>query len=458
MRNVIHVRKGHPTFGLGGLRVLTTDHDSVLAFVREYAGDGHAASATRPRPCCACSASRTIRSRSRSTSTGYAGATLYDLFGGGQFPSIGEDGALTLTLGTQTLLLAARRRIRALTTRLTGAVARGSYPGVMEHWGRLGVFDLETTGVDVDTARIVSACIAVLDPTGGLLARWDWLADPGVEIPAGATAVHGIDTERARAEGRPAGLVVAEIASTLRVLFGTGIPVVVYNAPYDLSLLDRECRRHGVEPLEPASPVVDPLVIDKALDRYRKGKRTLEVTAQRYGVSLEGAHDAGADAIAAGRVAQALALAFPQELDIAPAELHALPGAVVCPAGGELPGLHPAGAGRRVIRRGHRMAGAAGGCAERVPGHPADPPARAASERHRADHRHLRTDAAGARRPGARHAAERVRERPRACGGQAPDGAARRRGYRHRSGGPHARGPQARRVGVRAGGRQDRAG
>lgn len=193
----------------------------------------------------------------------------------------------------------------------------------MEHWGRLGVFDLETTGVDVDTARIVSACIAVLDPTGGLVARWDWLADPGVEIPVGATEVHGIDTERARAEGRPAGLVVAEIASTLRVLFGTGIPVAIYNAPYDLSLLDRECRRHGVEPLEPASPVVDPLVIDKAVDRYRKGKRTLEVTAQRYGVSLEGAHDAGADAIAAGRVAQALALAFPQELDIAPAELHA---------------------------------------------------------------------------------------------------------------------------------------
>lgn len=193
----------------------------------------------------------------------------------------------------------------------------------MEHWGRLGVFDLETTGIDVDTARIVSACIAVLAASGDVIARWDWLADPGVEIPDGAAAVHGITTERARAEGRPAELVVAEIASTLRVLFATGIPVVVYNAPYDLSLLDRESRRHGVEPMTSATPVIDPLVIDKAVDRYRKGKRTLEVTAERYGVSLEGAHDAGADAIAAGRVAQALAQAFPQELDIAPGELHA---------------------------------------------------------------------------------------------------------------------------------------
>jgi 8-oxo-dGTP pyrophosphatase MutT (NUDIX family) len=68
--------------------------------------------------------------------------------------------------------------------------------------------------------------------------------------------------------------------------------------------------------------VIDPLVIDKAVDRYRKGKRTLEVTAERYGVSLEGAHDAGADAIAAGRVAQALLRAFPGELDIELAELH----------------------------------------------------------------------------------------------------------------------------------------
>lgn len=192
----------------------------------------------------------------------------------------------------------------------------------MEHWGRLGVFDLETTGVDVDTARIVSACVAVLDAAGDVIARWDWLADPGIEIPDAATAVHGITTERARSEGRAAALVVAEITSTLRVLFDTGMPVVVYNAPYDLSLLDRECRRHDLAPIGVPFPVIDPLVVDKAVDRYRKGKRTLEVTAERYGVSLEGAHDAGADAIAAGRVALAIARAYPEQLDIDLAELH----------------------------------------------------------------------------------------------------------------------------------------
>lgn len=192
----------------------------------------------------------------------------------------------------------------------------------MSTWGRLGVFDLETTGVDVDTSRIVSACVAVLDEDGEVVARWDWLADPGIEIPDGAAAVHGITTERARSEGRPAELVVAEIAQTLRVLFSLGLPVVVYNAPYDLTLLDRECRRHHVTPIDNASPVIDPLVLDKAVDRYRKGKRTLEVTAERYGVVLDGAHDAGADAIAAGRVAQSLRRAYPEELDVSAADLH----------------------------------------------------------------------------------------------------------------------------------------
>ncbi len=44
----------------------------------------------------------------------------------------------------------------------------------MNNWGgRLGVFDLETTGGDVRTARIVSACVAVLDPEGGVLERRD---------------------------------------------------------------------------------------------------------------------------------------------------------------------------------------------------------------------------------------------------------------------------------------------
>ncbi|MBG6108172.1 DNA polymerase-3 subunit epsilon [Frigoribacterium sp. CG_9.8] len=171
---------------------------------------------------------------------------------------------------------------------------------------RLGVFDLETTGIDTDTSRIVSAYVGVLDVTGQPKGV-SWLADPGIEIPLQASAVHGITTQRARAEGRDAAEVVAEIVAVLRALLDQGVPIVVYNASYDLTLLNRECRRHGIEPLDNPLPIIDPLVIDRAMDRFRKGKRTLEAAAQHYGVELMDAHDAEADAVAAGRVAQAVA-------------------------------------------------------------------------------------------------------------------------------------------------------
>ena len=186
----------------------------------------------------------------------------------------------------------------------------------------LGVFDLETTGIDIETSRIVSAHVGLIDGLGASVEQHLWLADPGVDIPAQAAAVHGITTERARALGRPAREVVSEILESLRHLFDRGVPVTVFNAPYDLSLLQREAVRHGLEPLAEPFPVIDPLVIDKAVDRYRRGKRTLEVSAQHYGVPLTDAHDAGADAIAAGRVAQAIVRRFANDLPTDAAGLH----------------------------------------------------------------------------------------------------------------------------------------
>ncbi|WP_159498888.1 exonuclease domain-containing protein [Microbacterium sp. 18062] len=186
----------------------------------------------------------------------------------------------------------------------------------------IGVFDLETTGVDVTTDRIVTAHVGLLDGDGRVCETQAWFADPGIEIPAGATAVHGITTERACAEGRPAAEVVAEILRALRALFDRGIAVVAYNAPFDFSMLKHEAERHGLDPIVEPSPIVDPLVLDKALDRYRRGKRTLDVVAAHYAVPLVDAHEAAADAIAAGRVAQALAERYGDVLPADGAELH----------------------------------------------------------------------------------------------------------------------------------------
>lgn len=187
---------------------------------------------------------------------------------------------------------------------------------------RLAVFDLETTGIEVETSRVVTAFVGVIGADGSLEQSWSWMADPGIDIPERATEVHGVTTERARAEGRPAAAVVGEIVAVLRDLLDARTPVVAYNAPYDFSLLHFEAVRHGIESIVAPSPVVDPLILDRRLDKYRKGKRTLEVVAALHGVPLDGAHDAGVDAVAAGRVAQAIGRLYAAELPSGVDELH----------------------------------------------------------------------------------------------------------------------------------------
>lgn len=186
---------------------------------------------------------------------------------------------------------------------------------------QLASFDLETTGIDVRTARIVSACIVELDSAGAVTRRQDWLVDPGVPIPEQATAVHGITTERARAEGLAAPVGVASILQAVRDVLDRGIGLVVYNASYDLSLLAFEAARYGLAEFTP-QPIVDPIILDKQVDRYRRGKRTLDLTAAHYGVALTDAHDAGADAIAAGLIAQAIGRRYADVLPADAMDLH----------------------------------------------------------------------------------------------------------------------------------------
>jgi len=194
----------------------------------------------------------------------------------------------------------------------------------MSTWERLGVFDLETTGLDVTQSRIVTAFVGVLDSNGDLIESRAWIADPGIEIPEAAANVHGFTTERARAEGRPAAEVVSEIVERLRELFAEGTPVVAYNASYDFSLLHHDALRNGVAPLDTPKPIVDPLLIDKQVDTYRKGSRTLQAACDLYGVDLGAAHDSEADSVGAGRVFKALQAKFGQapEMQLSPTDLH----------------------------------------------------------------------------------------------------------------------------------------
>ncbi|MFE1147945.1 exonuclease domain-containing protein [Streptomyces albidoflavus] len=188
-------------------------------------------------------------------------------------------------------------------------------------------FDLETTGTDPREARIVTAAvIEVAD--GERRGHRTWLADPGIPIPAGATAVHGITDARAAAEGSPPDRVADAVAEALTGYWRAGVPVVAYNAPFDLTLLAAELRRHRLPSLAerlggaPVGPVIDPLTVDRAVDRYRKGSRRLSAVCAEYGVALEDAHDASADALAAARLARAVALRHPKVAALGPAALH----------------------------------------------------------------------------------------------------------------------------------------
>ena len=184
----------------------------------------------------------------------------------------------------------------------------------MSHWSdTLAVFDTETTGLSPRDDRIVTAFLGVMGPDGELVERFSWLADPGVVIPPRATEVHGITTKMAQEQGRNAAEVVSEVVKEIRRVLDAGIPLVVYNASYDLTLTNWEARRYGLEPLDNPRPIIDPLVIDRALDTYRKGKRTLDVVSMHYGIINDHAHNAEGDAVTAGRVARAMVQKFPDD-------------------------------------------------------------------------------------------------------------------------------------------------
>lgn len=196
--------------------------------------------------------------------------------------------------------------------------------------GPLAAFDTETTGVDVENDRIVSAAVVVQDAAGTRPRVSRWLVNPGVPVPPGATEVHGLTDEHLQRNGRWPAPVMEEVGRALAEQAAAGRPLVVMNAPFDLTLLDRELRRHRASSLSrylatASLCVIDPRVLDKHLDRYRKGRRTLTDLCEQYEVELTGAHDAAADAQAALDVVRAVGRRFAARLDrLSPAELHTL--------------------------------------------------------------------------------------------------------------------------------------
>ncbi len=184
--------------------------------------------------------------------------------------------------------------------------------------------DFETTGVDrFGDVPVSYALVSVVD--GVAVRSWSGLIDPGREIPLDATAVHGIRTEQARANGMPLEAAVALVTDAVVHAGRRGVPLVGMKLDYDLTILDVLASRYagaGLSERGWSGPVLDAGVLDRHCDSDREGRRTLGDLCVHYGVTLEGAHDALADAIASVRVLFALADRYVELRDTDVAHLH----------------------------------------------------------------------------------------------------------------------------------------
>lgn len=205
------------------------------------------------------------------------------------------------------------------------------------HTGPLLAFDLETTGISTETDRIVSAAAIALG--GGQDTKpHTWLSDvDGHEIPEAATAVHGISTEQARAHGIPAKEVVEDLVYALGKAATEGTPIVGHNVVYDLTLLDREARRHLGCGLDEAFDlgklrVIDTIILDRYAAPFRKrvsekqGPYQMKTSAQTYGLPWDddAAHGAEYDAIMSARVAYRIGIIAHQRIQERPDWVRAL--------------------------------------------------------------------------------------------------------------------------------------
>ncbi len=146
-------------------------------------------------------------------------------------------------------------------------------------------FDLETTGVNIATDRIVEIAILKVFPNGNKESK-TWLVNPEIEIPQGATDVHGITNEKVVTEPT-----FKELAPAINKMI-EGCDLAGFNSNrFDIPLLAEELMRAGID-----FDMKNRKAIDVQVIFHKKEQRTLSAGYQFYcGKELEGAHGAEAD-------------------------------------------------------------------------------------------------------------------------------------------------------------------
>jgi DNA polymerase-3 subunit epsilon len=146
-------------------------------------------------------------------------------------------------------------------------------------------FDLETTGVNIGTDRIVEISILKVFPNGNKESK-TWLVNPEMEIPKNASDIHGITNEQVVTEPT-----FKELAPKVSEMI-EGCDLAGFNSNrFDIPLLAEELMRAGID-----FDMKDRKAIDVQVIFHKKEQRTLSAGYQFYcGKELEGAHGAEAD-------------------------------------------------------------------------------------------------------------------------------------------------------------------
>lgn len=171
--------------------------------------------------------------------------------------------------------------------------------------------DTETSGLPPDSKnphrkdpRVVQIGYAIIDNMK-VVKVFNKLVDPGedVEIDPAASAITGID--RAKLAASKAGNFLSVIKEIKKDMESCDI-IMAYNTRFDKPIVEREFKIANVQ--IPVKHWLDPMIwVQKHLPL---SDHKLKTVATHYKVSLDNAHDAGADSEAAAKVTMAFVQTF----------------------------------------------------------------------------------------------------------------------------------------------------
>jgi DNA polymerase-3 subunit epsilon len=189
-------------------------------------------------------------------------------------------------------------------------------------------FDCETTGVDTERDLILSASIVNIPRTAPPAETTEYLLHPGLTDPVGGQEIHRMTLPFLKENGSDPAETLEAMCQVLSIMVDEQTPLVGMNVPFDLTMLDRNCRLYGVTPLTDRCQIyaLDAFVLDKAVDPYRKGKRNLQTLAGQYRIPWDedSAHTSAADALAAARVVWRIGRLHPKLGSLSVPQLHQL--------------------------------------------------------------------------------------------------------------------------------------